>query len=513
MAERPAAGELLARLAAAREGGFTPPTVREIGVVHTVAAGVAQVSGLPGLGYEELVRFEGGATGIAFNIDEHDNGIVLLSDPARVRTGSEVERAGCVMNVPVGRELLGRVIDPLGEPLDGGAPPSTSQRLPIERPAPHILDRAPVTVPLQTGIKVIDAAIPIGRGQRELVLGDRGTGKTTVVLDTILNQRDSGVLCVYCAIGQRAAAVARLVAALRERGALEYSVVVVSEGSDAPGLRYVAPYAATTIAEWFMAQGHDVLIAYDDLTHHARAYRELSLLLRRPPGREAYPGDIFYVHARLLERATRLDTALGGGSLTALPVLQTEAESLADYIPTNLISITDGQIYLSPRLFELGQLPAVDVGRSVSRVGGKAQLGALARVAGPLKLAYSQFEEMETFARFGTRLDDRTRAILERGRRTRALLQQPEFAPVPVLEQILVLSALTAGLFDAVPLAEMNVAEGRVRAAVAGLSVDLREALLGGTAPAPPMAQALTALTRAALAEWPAETATADRGS
>ncbi|MCP5198910.1 MAG: alternate F1F0 ATPase, F1 subunit alpha [Gammaproteobacteria bacterium] len=510
MAERPAPDALLARLTAARAAGAAPLAVREIGIVHTVGAGVAQVSGLPGLGYEELVRFEGGATGIAFNIDEHDNGIVLLSDPARVRTGSEVERAGGVMNVPVGPELLGRVVDPLGQPLDGGAPPATSQRLPIERPAPHILDRAPVTVPLQTGIKVIDAAIPIGRGQRELVLGDRGTGKTAVVLDTIVNQADSGVLCVYCAIGQRASAVARLVAELRERGALDYTVVVVSEGSDAPGLRYVAPYAATSIAEWFMTQGHDVLIAYDDLTHHARAYRELSLLLRRPPGREAYPGDIFYVHARLLERATRLDATLGGGSLTALPVLQTEAESLADYIPTNLISITDGQIYLSPRLFELGQLPAVDVGRSVSRVGGKAQLGALARVAGPLKLAYSQFEEMETFARFGTRLDERTRAILEHGRRTRALLQQPEFAPVPALEQIVVLSALTAGLFDGVPLGEMGQAEGRVRSAAAGLAPALREALLGGAVPTPASAEAVLAAARTALAEWSVDTAAAD---
>ena len=333
------------------------------------------------------------------------------------------------MDVAVGDGVLGRVIDPLGRPLDGGEPLAAHGRLPIERPAVAIMDRAPVTEPLQTGIKVIDALIPIGRGQRELILGDRQTGKTAIALGTILNQRGQNVVCVYCAIGQRASAVAKAVAVLRESGAMDHTVVVVTEGDDPPGLAYIAPYAATSIAERFMEAGRDVLIVYDDLTQHAQAYRELSLLLRRPPGREAFPGDIFYVHSRLLERATRLRAELGGGSLTALPIVETEAQNISAYIPTNLISITDGQIYLSPSLFELGVLPAVDVGKSVSRVGGKAQRAAYRAVAGDLKLAYAQFEELETFARFGARLDDDTRKIIEHGRRIRACLQPSGIRP------------------------------------------------------------------------------------
>jgi len=341
----------------------------------------------------------------------------------------------------------------------------SDKRSPIERPAPHIMDRSPVTVPLQTGIKVVDALVPIGRGQRELILGDRQTGKTAIAIDTILNQRGQDVLCVYCAIGQRASAVAKAVADLRENGAMEYTVVVVTEGNDPPGLSYIAPYAATSIAEYFMEQGRDVLIVYDDLTNHARAYRELSLLLRRPPGREAYPGDIFYIHSRLLERATHLREELGGGSLTALPIIETEAQNIAAYIPTNLISITDGQIYLSPNLFELGILPAVDVGKSVSRVGGKAQRAAYRAVAGDLKLAYAQFEELETFARFGTRLDENTRKVIEHGKRIRACLKQHEFEPVSVPGQIAILMALAGRLFDDVPLEKMRDAEQALRKA------------------------------------------------
>jgi F-type H+-transporting ATPase subunit alpha len=366
------------------------------------------------------------------------------------------------MDVAVGDGLLGRVIDPLGRPLDENGPVAAEERLPIERPATAIMDRAPVTVPLQTGLIVVDALIPIGRGQRELILGDRQTGKTTIAIDTILNQRGRDVLCIYCAIGQRAAAVAKAVAVLREKGAMDYTVVVVAEGNDPPGLAYIAPYAATSIAEHFMEAGRDVLIVYDDLTHHARAYRELSLLLRRPPGREAFPGDIFYIHSRLLERATHLRDGRGGGSLTALPIIETEAQNISAYIPTNLISITDGQIYLSPSLFELGVLPAVDVGKSVSRVGGKAQRAAYRAVAGDLKLAYAQFEELETFARFGARLDEDTRKTVEHGRRIRACLKQPEFDPVPVPSQIAVLLALTAKLFDDIPLARMTAAEQAV---------------------------------------------------
>jgi F-type H+-transporting ATPase subunit alpha len=447
---------------------FTPRlTPREVGTITSVATGIAQVSGLPGVGSEEVLRFPGDVFGIAFNVDENEIGVVLLGEYSHLHAGDEVEGTGRVMDVAVGDALLGRVIDPLGRPLDGGGAVATNQRLPVERPAAPIMDRAPVTVPLQTGLKVVDALIPIGRGQRELILGDRRTGKTAIALDAILNQRDRNVVCVYCAIGQRASAVAKVVASLREKGAMDYTVVVVAEGNQAPGLAYVAPYAATSIAEHFMEAGRDVLIVYDDLTQHAQAYRELSLLLRRPPGREAFPGDIFYIHSRMLERATHLGPARGGGSLTALPIIETEAQNISAYIPTNLISITDGQIYLSPSLFELGVMPAVDVGKSVSRVGGEAQRAAYRAVAGDLKLAYAQFEELETFARFGARLDEDTRRIIDHGRRIRACLKQPEFSPVSVPAQITILLALTAGLFDAIPLDRMDDAERAVHEAVA----------------------------------------------
>jgi len=409
-----------------------------------------------------------------FNVDEDEIGVVLLGDYWDLHAGDEVTRTGRVMDVAVGDGLLGRVIDPLGRPLDGRGPVASDARLPIERAAPAIMDRAPVTVPLQTGLKVVDALIPIGRGQRELILGDRQTGKSAIAVDAILNQRGHNVLCVYCAIGQRASAVAKVVATLRETGALDYTVVVVTEGNDAPGLAYVAPYAATSIAEHFMEAGRDVLIVYDDLTHHARAYRELSLLLRRPPGREAFPGDIFYIHSRLLERATHLNQDRGGGSLTALPIIETEAQDISAYIPTNLISITDGQIYLSPSLFELGVLPAVDVGKSVSRVGGRAQRAAYRAVAGDLKLAYAQFEELETFARFGARLDDDTRVTIEHGRRIRACLKQSQSTPVSVPAQIAVLLALTGKLFDHVPLDHMADAERAVREAATGIPAEVR---------------------------------------
>ena len=455
-------------------GAFTPQfTPREVGTIISVATGIAKVSGLPGVGFEELVTFPGGVLGIAFNVDEDEIGVVLLGAYQDLHAGDEVERTGRVMDVAVGDELLGRVIDPLGRALDGNGPIAANQRLPIERPAAAIMDRAPVSVPLQTGLMVIDALIPIGRGQRELILGDRQTGKTAIALDSILNQRGKNVICVYCAIGQRASAVAKVVADLREKGAMDYTVIVVAEGNDAPGLTYITPYAATSIAEYFMEKGRDVLIVYDNLTQHAEAYRELSLLLRRPPGREAFPGDIFYIHSRMLERATHLSPERGGGSLTALPIIETEAQDISAYIPTNLISITDGQIYLSPSLFELGVLPAVDVGKSVSRVGGEAQWAAYRAVAGDLKLAYAQFEELETFARFGARLDDHTRKIIEHGRRIRACLKQPEFAPITVPAQITVLLALTANLFDPVPLAQMTEAGRAVREAAATIPAEV----------------------------------------
>lgn len=469
--------DVFAELRQVREA-FTPQLLpQEVGTVTSVGTGIATVSGLPGVGFDELVTFPGDVLGIAFNLDADEIGIVLLGDYWQLHAGDEARRTGRVMDVAVGDGLLGRVIDSLGRPLDGNGPVTARTRLPIERTAPPIMDRAPVTVPLQTGIKVIDALIPVGRGQRELILGDRQTGKTAIAIAAILNQRDQNVLCAYCAIGQRASAVAKAVATLRDKGALEYTVVVVAEGNDPPGLAYIAPYAATSIAEAFMEAGRDVLIVYDDLTHHARAYRELSLLLRRPPGREAFPGDIFYIHSRLLERATHMRKELGGGSLTALPIIETEAQDISAYIPTNLISITDGQIYLSPSLFELGVLPAIDVGKSVSRVGGKAQRAAYRAVAGDLKLAYAQFEELETFSRFGARLDEATRTIIAHGRRIRACLKQPEYAPVSVPAQIAVLLALSAALFDQVPLERMTEAEHALRAAAEAIPADVRERL------------------------------------
>jgi F-type H+-transporting ATPase subunit alpha len=452
----------------------------EEGIVRTVLNGIVKVDGLPGVGYEELVKFHDNLYGIAFNIDPGEVGVVLLGDYARLRTGDRAWRTGRVTDVPVGDALVGRVIDPLGQPLDELGPVRTTKRWQIERPAPPIMDRDPVTVPLQTGIKVIDAIVPVGRGQRELILGDRQTGKTSVALSAMINQRGNEVVCIYCAIGQKAASVAKAVAVLREHGAMEHSIVMVTEGNDPPGLQYIAPYAATSIAEYFMQEERDVLIVYDDLTNHARAYRELSLLLKRPPGREAFPGDIFYIHSRLLERATHLRRELGGGSLTALPIIETEAQNISAYIPTNLISITDGQLYLSPTLFELGILPAVDIGKSVSRVGGKAQLAAYRAVTGSLKLAYAQFEELENFARFGTRLDEASRKIIEHGQRIRECFKQDEFDVLSLPEQMLVLLALTGECFEQIALEKMREAMAQVRTAAAELPEELVVRILSG---------------------------------
>lgn len=496
---------VFAEISQVREAYIPQLKLREVGTITSIATGIAKVSGLPGVGFEEVLKFPNDIYGIAFNVDEDEIGVVLLGDYWRLNAGDEVERRGHVMDVPVGEGLIGRIIDPMGRPLDGNGPLLSVKRLPVERPAVHIMDRAPVTVPLQTGIKVIDALIPIGRGQRELILGDRQTGKTAIALDTILNQRDQNVLCIYCAIGQRASGVAKVIAALRENGAMAYTTVVVTEGNDPPGLAYIAPYAATSIAEYFMEQGRDVLIVYDDLTHHARAYRELSLLLRRPPGREAFPGDIFYIHSRLLERATRLLPELGGGSLTALPIIETEAQDISAYIPTNLISITDGQIYLSPSLFELGVLPAVDVGKSVSRVGGKAQRAVYRSVAGDLKLAYAQFEELETFARFGARLDEHTRKIIEHGRRIRACLKQPEFSPVSVPAQIMVLLALSDTLFDDVPPSMTREAELAVRVAAANIPDEVCARFEHAEKLSEDDQSAIIAIARDALAPYHAE--------
>jgi F-type H+-transporting ATPase subunit alpha len=446
--------------------GKPPLKVREVGTVSYVGGGIARVEGLFHVRSEELVRFTGDVMGMVFNLDPEEVGVIMLGESDDIKAGSTVQRTGRVIDVPVGEALLGRVVDAIGRSLDNLGPIRTPVRRPVEREAPAILDRLSVTVPLQTGLKVVDALIPIGRGQRELILGDRQSGKTAIALDTIINQKDKDVICVYCAIGQRSSSVAKLIADLHKYGAMEHSIVVVAAGEDTPGMKFIAPYGATTMAEYFMEQGRDVLIVYDDLTRHAQAYRELSLLLRRPPGREAYPGDIFYIHSRLLERSTHLKTELGGGSLTALPIIETEAQNISAYIPTNLISITDGQIYVSPDLFQKGLLPAVDVGKSVSRVGGKAQFTPYRTVAGDLRLSYAQFEELEKFARFSTRLDESTRKTLERGRRVREVLKQPQYQPMPVYEQIAVLLAVINGLFDELPLDKISEYEKTICKAV-----------------------------------------------
>ena len=442
---------------------FSPrPHIEEVGKVSSISQGIVWGEGLSRVKSEELVFLGSDNMGMVLDILPERVGIILFGPSDTLGAGDEITRSGRVLDIPVGRDFIGRVVDPLGRPLDGAPPPKEQDRWPVLREAPRILDRAPVEKPLQTGLKVVDALIPIGRGQRELILGDRQTGKTTIAEDTIINQKDKNVICVYCAIGQRSSGIARVIDNLKLQGAMDYSLVVVVEGDDPPGLQYIAPYAATTLAEYFMSEGRDVLIVYDDLTRHALAYRQLSLLLRRPPGREAFPGDIFYIHSRLLERATHLKPELGGGSVTALPIAETEAQNISAYIPTNLISITDGQIYLSPDHFQKGLLPAVDVGKSVSRVGGKAQVNSYRQVAGDLRLSYTQFQELESFARFGTRLDERTRKILEHGRRVREALKQDQYSPMSTQEQIAVLLAVARGILDDVPVEKMESAEQRI---------------------------------------------------
>ncbi len=449
------------------------PSLLETGRVKSMGRGIALIEGLPNVRSEELVILEGGVPGMVFNLDRDDVGVILFSASDDLHAGSIVKRTGRVMDVSVGNALLGRVLDAMASPLDNLGPVGAIEKRPIEQDAPAIMDRDPVTVPLHTGIKVIDALIPIGRGQRELILGDRQTGKSALALDTIINQKGRNVICVYCAIGQRSSSVAKFIEDLHRHEAMEYSLVVSTAGEDPPGMKFIAPYAATTMAEYFMEKGRDVLIIYDDLTNHAIAYRELSLLLRRPPGREAFPGDIFYIHSRLLERSTHLKKELGGGSLTALPIVATEAQNVSAYIPTNIISITDGQIYLSPDLFQKGILPAADVGKSVSRVGGKTQLPAYRAVAGNLRLSYSQFEELEKFARFSTRLDEQTRKTIEHGRRVREVLKQDQYNPLSVPEQIAVLLSVTEGLFDDIPVNKIVEIEEKIRSAVTAKLPDI----------------------------------------
>ena len=432
------------------------PRLERIGRVAHVGDGVASVTGLPDTRLDELLVFEAGVRGLAVDLGDEAIGCVLLGDDVGIAAGSTVRGTGEVARTPVGRELLGRVVDPLGLPLDGGGEIAADGLAPAEQPAPAIVDRALVTRPLATGLIVVDAMIPLGRGQRELIIGDRGTGKTAIAVDTMINQRSSDVICIYAGVGQKGSSIAQVIDAVRRYGAPERCCFVIGEADASPGLQWLTPYSACTIAEYFMVQGRDVLLVIDDLTKHAAAYRQLSLLLRRPPGREAYPGDIFYIHSRLLERAAKLAPERGGGSLTALPIAETQAGNISAYIPTNLISITDGQIYLDPRLFYEDQKPAVDVGKSVSRVGGKTQAPVLKALSESLRLEYAQFLELEVFTRFGTMVDERTRKTIEHGRRIRAVLRQPQFAPLPLGEQVALLFALAKGVLDELPLEKVE---------------------------------------------------------
>jgi F-type H+/Na+-transporting ATPase subunit alpha len=436
------------------------PELEHIGRVEQVGDGVATVRGLPETRLDELLVFEGGVRGLAVDLGAETVGCVLLGDAHGVAAGSVVRGSGEVARVAVGETLLGRVVDALGLPRDGGKPLENALFAPVEAPAPAIVDRALVARPLATGLLVVDAMIPLGRGQRELIIGDRGTGKTAIALDAMINQRASDVICIYAAVGQKASSVARVIEAVRRYGAPERTIFVVGEADAAPGLQWLTPYAACAMGEYFMERGRDVLLVIDDLTKHAAAYRQISLLLRRPPGREAYPGDIFYIHSRLLERAAKLAPERAGGSLTALPIAETQAGNISAYIPTNLISITDGQIYLDPRLFYEDQKPAVDVGRSVSRVGGKTQAPVLKAVSESLRLDYAQFLELEVFTRFGTMVDERTRKVIEHGRRIRAVLAQRQFAPLALGEQVALLVALADGVLDTLPLERIEALRG-----------------------------------------------------
>lgn len=426
--------------------------MEEIGVVYYVGDGVARAYGLDNVMANELVEFESGVMGLAFNLEEDNVGIIILGSESGIKEGSVVRRTGRILDAPVGEGLIGRVIDPLGNPLDGKGPIKYEYRSPIEKIAPGVVKRKSVHEPLQTGIKAIDAMIPIGRGQRELIIGDRSTGRTTICIDTILNQRDTDVYCIYVAIGQKRSTTARIIELLEKNGAMDYTCVVVASATDPASLQYLAPFVGCTIGEYFRDNGKHALVIYDDLSKHAEAYRQLSLLMRRPPGREAYPGDVFYLHSRLLERAAKLNDELGAGSLTALPIIETKAGDVAAYIPTNVISITDGQIYLEPDLFNKGVRPAINVGLSVSRVGGAAQIKAMKQVAGTLRLDLAQFRELEAFVQFAAELDKATQQTINRGLRLVELLKQEPYSPIPVEKQIVAIYAGTGGYLDDVPV-------------------------------------------------------------
>ncbi|MFD1411324.1 F0F1 ATP synthase subunit alpha [Lapidilactobacillus gannanensis] len=430
--------------------------VDEVGTVTYVGDGIARAHGLDNVMSSELLQFSNGSYGIAQNLEVNDVGIIVLGKFDDIREGDTVKRTGRIMEVPVGDELIGRVVNPLGQPVDGAGPIKTTKTRPIESPAPGVMQRQSVDEPLQTGLKAIDALVPIGRGQRELIIGDRKTGKTSIAIDTILNQKGQNMICVYVAIGQKESTVRAQVETLRKFGALDYTIVVEAGPSEPAPLLYIAPYAGSAMGEDFMYRGKHVLIIFDDLSKQASAYREISLLLRRPPGREAYPGDIFYLHSRLLERSAKLSDALGGGSMSALPIIETQAGDISAYIPTNVISITDGQIFLESDLFYSGTRPAIDAGASVSRVGGAAQIKAMKKVAGTLRVDLASYRELESFAQFGSDLDEATQAKLNRGRRTVEVLKQPLHQPLPVEKQVIILYALTHGFLDSVPVDDIQ---------------------------------------------------------
>ena len=446
----------------------------DVGVVVEVGDGIARVHGLSGVAYNELIEFEGGVMGMALNLEEDSVGTVILGDPLSIKEGTEVRGTGRVVEIPVGDALIGRVVNALGQPIDGKGPVNTTMNREVEVVAPNVAVRKSVDTPMQTGIKAIDAMIPIGRGQRELIIGDRSTGKSTIAIDTIINQKGGDLLCIYVAIGQKASKVAQMVALLEQHGAMEHTIVVAANAAEPAPMQYLAPYSGCTMAEQFMSEGKDALIVYDDLSKHAWAYRQMSLLLRRPPGREAYPGDVFYLHSRLLERAARLDDEHGGGSITALPIIETLAGDVSAYVPTNVISITDGQIYLETELFNSGIRPAVNAGLSVSRVGSAAQTPAIRKVAGRLRLDLAQYRELVTFAQFGTSdLDAATRAQLERGQRATELLKQGQNSPISLEDQASILFALVNGHLDDVEISKILAFEAAFRSYMAASHSDL----------------------------------------
>jgi F-type H+-transporting ATPase subunit alpha len=444
------------------EGFETEADIREIGTVISVGDGIARIHGLDRVMYNELLEFPHDVFGLALNLEEDSVGAVLLGESHLIKESDIVKRTRRIMEVPSGPALVGRVVDPLGKPLDGKGPIKTDIYQVIERLAPGVVDRLPVREPLQTGIKAIDAMIPIGRGQRELIIGDRQTGKSIIVMDTIINQKDTGVICIYVAIGQKNSTVAQFIKTLEEFGAMDYSIVVAASAGDSSSLQYLAPYSGCAMGEYFRDNGRHALVIYDDLSKHAAAYREISLLLRRPPGREAYPGDVFYLHSRLLERAAKLNDEHGGGSLTALPIIETQAGDVSGYIPTNVISITDGQIYLEHELFNAGIRPAINVGISVSRVGGNAQIKAMKQVAGKLRGDLQQYRELLTFAQFGTELDKISQAQLDRGERLSEILKQNQYAPLPVEKQILIIYAGNRGFLDQFKVSQIRAYEKRL---------------------------------------------------